>query len=87
MAQCLSLEISPDQIIKPILIGEMDQNDQNTGYLFRFWPFWSTLKWTQKIFSKAHKWAGCMAQCPHPQMDPKCTQSCKWAEHMAQCLS
>jgi hypothetical protein len=55
VAQCLSLKITPNQIINPILIGEMGQNHQNTGYLCHFWPFWSMLKWTQKKFSKAHK--------------------------------
>jgi hypothetical protein len=37
--------------LDPFLLGETIQNNQKTGFLYPFWPFWGHLgipKWTQK---------------------------------------
>jgi hypothetical protein len=50
--KCLGLKISPNQIIRPILLGEMVQNNQKKRSLYAvflsFWGHFETPKKTQK---------------------------------------
>jgi hypothetical protein len=48
-AQCLSLEKTPNQIIKPILLEETIQNNQKTDFHAVFGHFGAPLNRPQKI--------------------------------------
>jgi hypothetical protein len=73
-AQCLSLKKVPNQIIRPILIREIVQNNQKTGFFccfsLLFWGHLGILKMNQKGYPNARKWARCMAQCQNFKNKP-----------------
>jgi hypothetical protein len=49
MSQCLSLKISPYQIIRSILVGEIVQNNQKIVFFMLFWGIWAPPKGPKKV--------------------------------------
>jgi hypothetical protein len=48
MAQSISLEISPNQIVRLIFLGEMTQNNQMIAFFYPVLGHLSSPKWIQK---------------------------------------
>jgi len=49
MAQCQSLKIGPNQIIRPILLGEMVENNQKFFVLMLFLAIWALSNGPKKV--------------------------------------